>query len=364
MVMAPMTRRRGGEGGVPTRLTAEYYRQRASAGLVVTEAAPVERRGQGVAAIPGIFDDRQEEGWRRVVDAVHGAGGRIFQQLWHAGRVAHPDNVPGASETVAPSPVAIEDRVETPGGPKPYPVPRPLKTDEVRRMVARYREAAERARRAGFDGVELHASHGYLVDQFLRDATNRREDRYGGSRENRVRFLEETTGALCDVFGPERVGVQLSPLSQSNQVADAHPRATFERAARVLGELGVVYLHLAGLDAGEEDGSGGNGEHPLVAGMRDVFGGTVILNGGFDRALGNRALRAGRAHLISFGRLFLANPDLPERFARSLPVNRPDPETFYGRGPRGYTDYPTWEELQEGAEAPAGLVRRPSRSRS
>lgn len=343
IVMAPMTRNRAGDGHAPRDMNVTYYRQRASAALILTEATPVEPRGHGYVDIPGMYTERQEEGWRLVVESVHDEGGRIFQQLWHAGRIGHTANLPDeASETVAPSAVRPEGEIPTPDGMQPLPRPRALEGDEITGVVERFRAAAERARRAGFDGVELHGANGYLVDQFLRDGSNHRDDRFGGPVENRARFLLEVTRALIGVWGEGRVGVRLSPLNPFNDMQDSDPERTFVHAAGRLGELGIAYLHVVepDADAASHDGP----EHPVVTGMREAFGGTVMLNGGYDREAGNRAVEAGRADLVSYARLFLANPDLPRRFAGDLPLNEPDPDTFYGGGEEGYIDYPAWEE--------------------
>lgn len=345
MVMAPMTRSRAGEQNVPTDLVAAYYAQRASAGLIVTEATPIEARAHGYPGIPGLHTDRQEAGWKKATEAVHRVGGRIFSQLWHCGRVSHPRTQPDGRRPVAPSEVRPEGTIRTGDGAKSFVPPRALEPEEVEEVVDRFRRAARRARSADFDGVELHGANGYLVDQFLRDGTNRRDDRWGGSIENRVRFLAEVTDALAGVWGPGRVGVRLSPLNPYNDMEDSDPAATFGAAAEALGERDIAYLHLVEPDRESHEGE----EHPVVTRMREAFGGTVILNGGYDRESANRAIREGRADLVSFGKLFLANPDLPERFARGLPLNEPDPQTFYGGGAEGYIDYPTWEEQRASA---------------
>jgi len=343
--MAPMTRNRAGEGNAPTEMNATYYRQRASAGLIVTEATPVEPRGHGYPAIPGLYTDRQQDGWQRVVEAVRDEGGRIFSQLWHAGRISHPLTQPGGARPVAPSAVRPQGNIQTVEGERAFVSPRALETGEVDALVEDFRAAAVRAREAGFDGVELHGANGYLVDQFLRDGTNRRTDRYGGSVEDRTRFLVEVTRALVDVWGAERVGVRLSPLNPFNDIEDSDPESTFGRASERLAEKGIVYLHVVEPDAPE-----GEDEHPVVTEMRERFAGTVMVNGGYDAESGDAAIREERADLVSFAKLFLANPDLPERFARDLPLNEPDPETFYGGGREGYVDYPTWEEREASSE--------------
>lgn len=357
VAMAPMTRNRAGEGNAPTEMNAEYYAQRASAALVVTEATQVSPRGVGYPNTPGIHTDRQVEGWRLVTDAVHERGGRIFLQLWHVGRISHPSLQPDGDRPVAPSAVRPEGRAQTYEGPKPFVAPRALETGEVPEVVEEFREGARRAREAGFDGVEIHGANGYLVDQFLRDGTNRRTDRWGGSVENRVRFLLEVTGAAADVWGPDRVGVRLSPLSGFNDMSDSDPETTFGHAAARLDELGLAYLHVVEPDPGggdgrPEPGSAADRQRPAaVRRIREVFSGPLMANNAYDRASAERAIEAGFADLVSFGRLFLANPDLPERFAGDAPLNEPDPSTFYGGGEEGYTDYPTQEELAEPRQA-------------
>jgi N-ethylmaleimide reductase len=333
--MAPMTRNRAGPGNVPTALNAEYYRQRAAAGLIVTEASQVSPQGVGYPGTPGIHTDAQVEGWRRVTEAVHRSGGRIFLQLWHVGRISHPSLQPGGALPVAPSPIAARGEAFTPSGPQPFVVPRALRTDQIPEVVAQFEDAARRALAAGFDGVEIHGANGYLIDQFLRDGTNRRTDRYGGSVQNRARFLLEVAEAVAGVWGPARVGVRLSPWSDFNDMRDSDPRATFTHAARALAPLGLAYLHLvepvAGLPAGAA---------PLAPDLKSAFGGTLMLNGGYTKALAEAALGRGEADLVSFAAAFLANPDLPVRLAQGAPLNAADPATFYGGDHRGYTDYP------------------------
>jgi N-ethylmaleimide reductase len=345
VVMAPMTRNRAGEGSVPTEMNVTYYRQRSSASLIVSEATWVERRGIGYPGVPGIADEEQVEGWRRVTKAVHEEGSRIFLQLWHGGRISHPDLQPDGGRPVAPSAVRPEGEAVTPGGPSPFVEPRALETGEVEELVGVFRRAAQRAYRADFDGVELHAANGYLVDQFLRDGTNRRDDRYGGSADRRCRFLVEVTEALCDVWGPARVGVRLSPVNGFNDMRDSEPAATFGRAAGRLDDLGVGYLHLVEPGAPVPATEGEHGH--VFARIREAFTGTLVANGGYDRPSAERAIETGWAGLVSFAADFLATPDLPRRLAEGLPLNEPDRATFYGGDERGYVDYPTWEELDE-----------------
>ena len=356
VVMAPMTRSRAGVGEVPGDLAALYYAQRASAGLIVTEATQVSPQGIGYISTPGIYTDAQVAGWRRVTDAVHARGGRIFLQLWHVGRMSHPDLQPGGALPVAPSAVKPDAVAYTRQGPQPCVTPRALGRSEIPGVVEQFREGAVRALEAGFDGVELHGASGYLIDQFLQDGTNRRTDDYGGSIENRVRFLMEVTEAVTRVWGADRVGVRLSPLSDANDMHDSDPLSIFAHAARALARFGLAYLHVVAGDALEAGSPG----RAVVTAMRDRFRGVVILNEGYDRESGNAAIETGLADLVSYGELLLANPDLPERFAERAAMNDADPSTFYGGGARGYTDYPTVRSHGEesGVAATAGSTRR------
>lgn len=339
IVMAPMTRSRAGEGRVPRDFTATYYRQRASAGLVITEASQVSPQGVGYPDTPGIHTEAQVEGWSRVVDAVHEEDGLIYLQLWHVGRISHP-LYHGGEAPVAPSAIRPDGEVFTAEGMKPFVTPRALDTEEVGRVVDQFRHGAGNALRAGFDGVEIHGANGYLVDQFLRSGTNRRTDRYGGSLENRLRFLTEVTEAVAGVWGPDRVGVRLSPLSGFNDMEDEDPEATFGAAARRLSDLEIGYLHVVE----QNDFEGGHRSFDPGK-LRDAFDGAYMVNGGYDRERAEEALSSGSADLVSFGRLFLANPDLPRRLKIDGPFNEPDPDTFYGGDEAGYVDYPTLEEV-------------------
>jgi N-ethylmaleimide reductase len=348
VVMAPMTRSRAGEGGVPTELMAEYYAQRAGAGLIVTEGSQVSPQGVGYPSTPGIHTDAQVAGWRRVTDAVHAQGGRIFLQLWHVGRVSHPSMQPGGELPVAPSAIGIAGELYTGQGMKPFVTPRALETDEVAGVVQQFADGARRAYAAGFDGVELHGANGYLIDQFLRDGANHRTDRYGGSVENRVRFLEEVTAAVVDVWGGERVGVRLSPMGLVNGMSDTDPVATFGYAAYALNRFNLAYLHVSETIGQQErrsaDGSfvvlsGGSDEPRVSPVMRAIFRGPFIANGGYGGETGNAAIAARQADLVAFGTPFLANPDLPERLRAGAPLNTPDRATFYGGDEKGYTDY-------------------------
>ena len=336
MVMAPMTRNRAGDGDAPTPLTATYYEQRSSAGLIVTEGSQVAPEGLGYPNTPGIYSDLLVEGWRRVTEAVHGRGGRIFLQLWHVGRVSDPTLQPGGALPVAPSAIPIRGNYRGRGGSWPYATPRALGLAEIPRVIQQFAEGARRAREAGFDGVEIHGANGYLIDQFLRDGTNQRTDVYGGPVENRTRFLLEVTEAVAGVFGADRVGVRLSPTGDYNDMSDSDPLSTFGYAAGELGRFGLAYLHVVAPGAWDPS----TREHQIARTLRERFGGRFILNGGFNRETGNQVISEGLADLVSFGSLFLANPDLPERFAEGAPLNTPDRSTFYGGTEKGYIDYP------------------------
>ncbi|WP_437588628.1 alkene reductase [Sorangium sp. So ce1000] len=343
LVMAPLTRCRAGEGNVPNELNARYYEQRSSAGFIITEATQVSPEGVGYARTPGIHTDAQVAGWRLVTDTIHRAGGRVFLQLWHVGRASHPAFQPNRQAPVSSSAIAIrKGHAHTPEGPQPYTTPRALETAEIAGVVAQFEDGARRAKAAGFDGVEIHAANGYLIDQFLRDGVNQRTDRYGGSIENRARFLLEITEAVSGVFGADRVGVRVSPVGDFNDMSDSDPRALFGHVAAELSARKVVYLHvvepLSGqtLDAAER-------VTPL---LRERFRGALVVNGGYTLETAEQALRTGAADLVSFGAPFLANPDLPERLSRRAPLNTPDVATFYSEGPRGYIDYPRLGEAQ------------------
>jgi N-ethylmaleimide reductase len=340
VAMAPMTRSRAGEGNVPTPLNAEYYAQRAGAGLLITEGAQVSPEGVGYPDTPGIHSDAQVAGWRGVTEAVHARGGRIFLQLWHVGRVSHPSLQPGHALPVAPSAIGIaEEKLYTPQGLVPFVTPRALETDEIARVVEDFAEGARRAYAAGFDGVELHGANGYLIDQFLRDGSNHRADRYGGSAENRVRFLDEVTAAVVDVWGGERVGVRLAPTASMYGMHDTDPARTFGVAAQALNRYGLAYLHVM-----EPVGTPASGARVSPV-LRSVFRGALMANGGYGAGTGNAAIAAGEADLVSFGTPFLANPDLPLRLRTGAPLNAPDRATFYGGDARGYVDYPHLEAV-------------------
>jgi len=330
-VMAPLTRSRAGDGDAPTSLAVEYYRQRATAGLIVTEGSQISPQGKGYPRTPGIFSDAQAAGWEQVTRAVHAEGGLIFLQLWHVGRLSHSTMQQKGGLPVSSSAIAPEGEIYTATGLQPYETPRALGLGEIPGIVDDFRRAAENAKRAGFDGVELHGANGYLIDQFLRDGANQRTDAYGGSAENRVRFLKEIVEAVIPVFGAGRIGVRLSPALPIFSVSDSDPAATFGHAAETLSRYGLGYLHVVQL---------GDPAFDYTA-IKRAFGGVYIANGGFDADSAEVAITSGAADLVAFGTKFLANPDLIERFRTGTPLNQPDPATFYQGEERGYTDYPT-----------------------
>jgi N-ethylmaleimide reductase len=362
IVMAPLTRSRARQpGNVPTRLNACYYAQRASAAFIVSEATQVSMQGQGYAWTPGIHSREQVEGWRLVTDAVHDAGGRIFLQLWHVGRISHPalqpDNMlPVAPSAIKPSGEAFIENENGEGALVPFVTPRALQIEEMPYLVQQYVRGARNALRAGFEGVEIHGANGYLLDQFINSRTNRRTDRYGGAVENRARLLLEVVEAVSGVWGPDRVGVRLSPLGTFNDIGDDDPETTFGHIAAELGASHLAYLHIVNpaMSALEKNIEPDPRTLAMVDLMREKYRGTLIIAGGFDHDTAERWLAQGRADLIAFGRKFLANPDLPERLRLRAPLNPDDPTTYYGGGAKGYTDYPSL--AQERGEQPKPCV--------
>ena len=338
IVMAPLTRSRADEEGVPRPLMVEYYAQRASAGLIITEGTNVSPQGRGYALTPGLYEAAQVEGWRKVTEAVHARGGRIFPQLWHVGRVSHPSLQPGGALPVAPSAIRPEATSYTDAGFRPCVTPRALATAEIPEIVEQYRHATRNALVAGFDGVEIHAANGYLIEQFLRDSANKRTDAYGGSRENRARLLLEVTEAVVGVCGGERVGIRLSPVSPVNGAdLDSDPTGTYAYVVERLNAFGLAYIHIIeGATQGPREVPGGFDLQIL----RQSFKGLYIANNGYDLGLALEARRRNLADIISFGRLYIANPDLVERLRIGARLNVPDRATFFGGGAAGYTDYP------------------------
>ncbi len=347
IVMAPLTRMRAGAGNVPQPINAQYYAQRASAALIISEATQISPQGVGYPYTPGIHSSEQIAGWKLVTQAVHDRGGRIFLQLWHVGRVSHPSLQPNGALPVAPSAIAPEGMAATYEGEKPFVVPHALETEEIPEIVEQYRQAAKNAMEAGFDGVEIHSANGYLLDEFLQDGSNQRSDRYGGSIENRARLLMEVTEAVTSVWGGDRVGVRLSPSSTFMSMQDSNPQALFGYVGKELNRFGLAYLHIVEPriqgDKNIEDDSNGLG----VKFFRPIFQGTLITAGGYTRDTGNAVLASGYADLVAYGRLFIANPDLPERFQLEASLNSYHRPTFYTQGEEGYIDYPTLSETQQ-----------------
>ena len=341
IVMAPLTRMRAKVGNVPQLMNAKYYAQRASAALIISEATQISPQGVGYPHTPGIHSDEQIEGWKLVTQSVHEKEGRIFLQLWHVGRVSHPSLQPNGELPVAPSAIAPEGIAATYEGEKPFVTPRALETEEIPGIVEQYYHAAKNALAAGFDGVEIHSANGYLLDEFLQDGSNYRTDKYGGSVENRARLLMEVTDAVTSVWGGDRVGVRLSPSSTFMSMSDSNPQALFGYVGKELNQFGLAYLHIVEPrikgDRHDDDSSNGLG----VKFFRPLFDGTLIAAGGYTHEMGNAVLAAGEADLVAYGRLFIANPDLPKRFQLEAPLNPYNRATFYTQGEEGYVDYPT-----------------------
>lgn len=348
VVMAPLTRNRArAEDDSPFELHAEYYGQRAGAGLIITEASQVSPQGKGYAWTPGIHSDAQVEGWKKVTEAIHAKGGKVVIQLWHVGRISHPVLQPGGADPVAPSAIAAQSKTFDGEAFVDTPTPRALEISEIPGIVEDYRIAAENAKRAGFDGIELHAANGYLIDQFLRDGSNKRDDTYGGSLENRTRFLREILEAVLSVWEADKVGIRLSPFSNANDISDSDPQTTFSHVIKHLNGYGLAYLHLV---EGQTGGPRDIPEGGDLAALYALFDGVKMGNNGYERASALAAVEGGDIDLVAFGRPFISNPDLPERLAKDAPLNALDPDTLYGGDARGYTDYPTLAESSVAAE--------------
>jgi N-ethylmaleimide reductase len=330
IIMAPMTRSRANDAGVVSDLTAEYYRQRASAGLIISEGIFPSAMGKGYVRTPGLATAEQVAGWKKVTGAVHQAGGRIFAQLMHVGRISHPALLPNGAQPVAPSAVQPKGQVYTDQGMLDWPEPRALSTSEIQQIVEEFKQATRNAFEAGFDGVELHSASGYLPMQFLSSGSNQRTDQYGGSAANRVRFVVETLEAMASVKGPQYVGIKISPEMAFNDIQDANPAETYETLTRAIAPLNLAYLHVAAYGK-EVD------YHKL---LRPLFPGVYMVGSQFTKASGEQMLASGGADAIVYGNLFLANPDLPARFKKDTALNEPDRNTFYAGGAKGYTDYP------------------------
>jgi N-ethylmaleimide reductase len=338
-VMAPLTRNRAVQGLVPSPLAVEYYGQRASAGLLITEASQVSPQGQGYQDTPGIYSAEQVAGWRKVTERVHARGGRIFLQLWHVGRISHTSLQPNGGAPVGPSAIRAKGKTFVGGKFIEISEPRALELSEIPGIIESFRRGAANAMAAGFDGVELHGANGYLLDQFAKDGTNKRTDAYGGSIENRARLMLEVAGAVAAEVGSGRTGIRISPVTPANDVSDSNPQPLFDHIVDRLNALKLTYIHvIEGATGGPRDIA------PFDYGsLRKRFKGAYIANNGYDLALANKVLSGNEADLIAFGKLFIANPDLVERFRRGAPLNAPDKATFYGGDAKGYTDYPTLE---------------------
>lgn len=340
LVMAPLTRNRAVAGMVPSPLAVEYYGQRASAGLLITEASQISQQGQGYQDTPGIYSKEQVAGWRKVTERVHGRGGRIFIQIWHVGRISHTTLQPNGGAPVGPSAIRAKGKTFVGGTFSDISEPRALALEEIPGIVDDFRRATVNAIEAGFDGVEIHGANGYLLDQFAKDGANKRTDAYGGSIENRARLMLEVTKAVASEAGPERTGIRISPVTPSNDISDSDPQPLFEHIVDHLNALKLIYIHvIEGATGGPRDVA------PFdYRSLRKRFNGAYIANNGYDFALANKVLAANEADLIAFGKLFIANPDLVERLKRGAPLNAPDKATFYGGDAKGYTDYPTLSE--------------------
>ena len=339
IVMAPMTRQRATADGVPTSHVATYYAQRASAGLIITEATPISPTGVGYPNVPGIYTDAQIDGWLHVTQSVHNAGGKIFLQLWHVGRISHSAYQPGGARPIAPSAIRPSPELTCylPDGTDVHPEPRAMTLDDIEQVIQDYASAAQNALRAGFDGVELHCANGYLIDQFLRDATNQRRDQYGGSINNRLRFMQRTLAAIVHVVGCDKLGVKISPVNSFNEISDSDPFELFSAVVAMLNDYDLAYLDVA-------EGVIGSDQAPPefdFASLRKQYNGVYMANGGYTCATGQVAIADGRADLIAYGAPFIANPDLVDRFAGNFPLNEVDYSTCYSGGEKGYIDYPT-----------------------
>ncbi|WP_315706797.1 MULTISPECIES: alkene reductase [unclassified Bradyrhizobium] len=342
VVMAPLTRNRAVEGMVPSPLAAEYYGQRASAGLLITEASQISQQGQGYQDTPGIYSKAQVEGWRKVTDRVHADGGRIFIQLWHVGRISHVSLQPNGGAPVAPSAIQAKTKTFVGGAFTDVSAPRALELSEIPGIIESYKQAALNAIEAGFDGVEIHGANGYLLDQFAKDGANKRTDAYGGSIENRARLMLEVSKVVSDAIGADKTGIRISPVTPANDVSDSNPQPLFDYIVDQLNALNLVYIHvIEGATGGPRDIA------PFdYASLRKRFKGAYMANNGYDLALANKVLDANAADLIAFGKLFISNPDLVERLKAGAPLNEFDKSTFYGGGAKGYIDYPTLKQSQ------------------
>lgn len=337
IVMAPLTRGRAGESRTPNDLMVEYYTQRASAGLIISEATAISAQGYGWPGAPAMYTDAHEAGWKKVVESVHKAGGKIVLQMWHMGRVVDESLIPPGEKSVGPSAIAAGENIRRASG-KAYPTPRALEASELPGIINDYVEGAKRCIRAGFDGVEIHGANGYLLDQFLRDGSNKRTDNYGGSIENRIRFPLEVVTAVAKAIGSGKVGVRISPTNKFNDMQDSDPKATFTAFAKALNGLGLAYLHV--MEPHDPAHFMASGLPYVTPHIHDAYQGKLMVNGGYGMEEGEKAMEQHKADTVAYGTLFIANPDLVERFKAGAILNTPDQSTFYTPGAKGYTDYP------------------------
>ncbi|MCX7567860.1 alkene reductase [Sulfitobacter sp. F26169L] len=342
VVMAPLTRNRAHGDGTPCAMAATYYAQRASAGLIISEATQISEMGKGYLDTPGIYTQKQADAWARIVETVHAAGGRIALQLWHVGRISHVSLLPHGAQPLSSSAIRANTKTFTENGFEDCSEPVAIGKDDIARTLDGYATAAQFAKQAGFDGVEIHGANGYLLDQFLQDGVNRREDEYGGSAENRMRLLREVVVRVADVYGASRVGVRLSPLGQANDISDSDPETLFGAVVDMLSQRGLAYLHFV---EGFYGNNATDADRAMLKRLRARFDGTYFGNGDYDAKKASDAIGAGHADAITFGRPFIANPDLPERFRRGASLNDADKRRFYGGGAEGYIDYPFLKKM-------------------
>ena len=342
VLMAPLTRNRAEHDGVPGELATTYYRQRAGAGVIITEATQISPMGKGYLDTPGIHTEQQAHQWKKITDAVHAEGGKIVIQLWHVGRISHVSLLPEGRNPVSATDKRADQQTFTANGFEDCSKPEALTIEGIKATVEDYREAARLAKMAGFDGIEVHAANGYLIDQFLQNGVNDRTDAYGGSIENRMKFLEEVLNAVADHWSPSETGVRLSPLGQANDMSDSDPETHFAEVYKMLSGYQLAYLHVVESFPGSDDDKG----RDLLARLRKLYDGFYIANGGYDADMAREAIESGYAEAVAFGRPFIANPDLPHRMKLNAEMNAPDQDTFYGGGAEGYIDYPTLEEVK------------------
>lgn len=349
--MAPLTRSRADDDtDTPTDMMIEYYRQRASAGMIISEATQISPMGKGYIKTPGIYSDDHIKMWKKITDAIHKEGGKIFCQLWHVGRISHSLLLPEGAQPLAPSSIQADVNAYTSEGEQQCSIPKEMTKDDIRKTIEDYKKAAENAKKAGFDGVEIHAANGYLLNQFLEDKTNKRSDEYGGSIENRIRFLSEVTDAVCDVWSKDQVGIRLSPTGNFNDIDDSDPFKLYQSVIDMLNKKELAYLHMVEKFPGADVS---NKEFYILSELIKSWNGFYISNGNYNYMDGQDAVGSGRADAVAYGRPFIANPDLPYRFEIGAELNKPDEATFYQGGEKGYTDYPFLKDADDKTTAAA-----------